>query len=96
MYKLEVMPSDIPKVVDEFVVNGVIAADQRDEVMKLFSEWKTKAEATSAYKMLESLRTTVPLPMQQLTKDITLEDAMYLNWAVQESYMNKARRAFRL
>jgi uncharacterized membrane protein len=87
--------SNIPKVLDQLVVNGIIKADQKEEVLKMCESWKATMQSTQYYKMMiDPFMKSIPEYMRQMTPEITFEDSMYLTWAVHQSNMKRLGTSF--
>jgi hypothetical protein len=82
--------SNIPKVLDQLVGNGIIKADQKQEILNMFESWKATMQSTQYYKMMiDPFMKSIPEYMQQMTPEITFEDSLYLTWAVHQSNMKR-------
>ena len=89
------MVSNIPKVLDQLVANGIIKADQKQEVLQMFESWKATMQSTQHYKMMvEPFMKSIPEYIRQMTPEITFEDSLYLTWAVHQSNIKSLGTSF--
>ena len=88
------MASNIPKAVDGLVAIGMIQSDQKEEVIRLFSDWQRIFQSNAGYQLAEAWKKSIPESMLQMTPELTYEDSLYLSCAVQESNLKKARKVF--
>jgi len=89
------MSVEVVSAIDQMLMHGIIVSEQRTEVLRLFLDLQEQLKSADIYKLLESIRKTIPPEILKLGS-ITYEDALLLTWAVQLSNVKRAGGFFNI